>query len=354
MFPAGKKPAFLVTIDTEGDNLWSQPQKITTENALYLPRFQALCEKYELKPTYLTNYEMGLDPRFGELGQDALKRGVAEIGLHVHAWNTPPLFSLTGDDFRHRPYLVDYPEWVMRAKIKTTASVLEDTFQVRLVSHRAGRWKFNPLYARIVYEQGIRVDCSVTPRVNWSRFPGDPQSNGGADYRGFPTEAYFVDLEDISRPGGSDLLEVPVTIFFPYGRLERWLRLCAPGNTMWKVGNRVLYFQRWLRPRRGNLVHLLQVLDKAIETGSDYVEFMLHSSELMAGGSPTFSNTREIEELYEDMECLFATAAGVFNGLTLAEYYERFTRARRPDFPGWCGGPRSLQEHGREAASARV
>src|SRR5512144_2975448 len=48
-------PSFLITIDTEGDNLWSRPREITTGNARYLPRFQALCEKYGLKPTYLTN-----------------------------------------------------------------------------------------------------------------------------------------------------------------------------------------------------------------------------------------------------------------------------------------------------------
>jgi hypothetical protein len=42
----GQRPAFLITIDTEGDNLWSRPRTITTRNAHSLPRFQALCEKY--------------------------------------------------------------------------------------------------------------------------------------------------------------------------------------------------------------------------------------------------------------------------------------------------------------------
>ncbi|NOM63837.1 deacetylase, partial [Klebsiella pneumoniae] len=39
-------PAFLITIDTEGDNRWQKHDSITTENARYLPRFQQLCEKY--------------------------------------------------------------------------------------------------------------------------------------------------------------------------------------------------------------------------------------------------------------------------------------------------------------------
>ena len=43
------KKVFLITIDTEGDNLWNVSdihQDITTENAKYLFRFQELCEKY--------------------------------------------------------------------------------------------------------------------------------------------------------------------------------------------------------------------------------------------------------------------------------------------------------------------
>ena len=45
------RPAFLVTIDTEGDDLWSRPREIGTRNAAFLPRFQALCEAHGLKPT---------------------------------------------------------------------------------------------------------------------------------------------------------------------------------------------------------------------------------------------------------------------------------------------------------------
>ena len=33
---------------------------------------------------------------------------------------------------------------------------------------------------------------------------------------------------------------------------------------------------------------MIALLDEELERGADYAEFMLHSSELMAGGSPTF------------------------------------------------------------------
>ena len=57
-------PSFLITIDTEGDNLWARRKVITTKNSLFLHRFQARCESFGLGPTYLTNYEMASCPIF--------------------------------------------------------------------------------------------------------------------------------------------------------------------------------------------------------------------------------------------------------------------------------------------------
>jgi len=37
-----QKPYFLITIDTEGDNLWANPKEVSTKNASYLFRFQEL------------------------------------------------------------------------------------------------------------------------------------------------------------------------------------------------------------------------------------------------------------------------------------------------------------------------
>ncbi len=61
-----KKPAFIITIDTEGDNLWQNHRVIKTENARYLARFQTLCERFGFKPVWLTNYEMAVEPVFIE------------------------------------------------------------------------------------------------------------------------------------------------------------------------------------------------------------------------------------------------------------------------------------------------
>ena len=304
------KPCFQITIDTEGDNLWSRPSEVTTRNAEYLPRFQALCERYGLKPTYLVNREMALSASFCELGLDVLRRSAAEIGMHLHAWDSPPIVPLTKDDMRQHPYLIEYPETVMCAKVKVMTELLEDTFGVRVTSHRAGRWAFNDVYAKILLDHGYEVDCSVTPRVSWKHVKGRHDGEGGVDYTHHPDYAYWIEID------GRSLLELPMSIHSePLPALSRGLRSLLGKSTQ---------PTSWLRPNGRNLRRMLALLDVALDRGRDYVQFMLHSSEFMPGGSPTFDTDRKIEALYDDLEQLFAAAAGSFVGKTLAEYRREY------------------------------
>jgi hypothetical protein len=206
------KPFFLITIDTEPDNLWNKHKNITTHNADYLPRFQTLCESYGFKPTYLTDYDMANSPSFQDFGRNIIKNKAGEIGMHLHAWNTPPIKPLTKNDYHYRPYLIEYPIEIIKEKITNLTSYLENIFGAKIVSHRAGRWSFNETYAKFLVDQGYLVDCSVTPNVSWRYHFGDPTKNGGTDYSRFSINSYFLDLENISKSGNSSLLEVPVTI----------------------------------------------------------------------------------------------------------------------------------------------
>ncbi|MEB5838437.1 polysaccharide deacetylase family protein [Pantoea dispersa] len=312
-----EKPAFLITLDTEGDNLWrNRSGKVTTHNVRFLPRFQALCEKYGFKPTWLTNYEMASDPAYVEFGRDLLARGQGEIGMHLHAWYSPPEYALTDDEWRYQPYLIEYPENVLRDKVAFMTDLLENAFQRKMTSHRAGRWAFNEVYARALIDQGYLVDCSVTPRVSWRNAQGAPQGQGGTDYSHFPDRAYFLDEQDISRPGDSPLLELPMSIQYRYGAFTNQLK---------KVWNGIRGRQRgpsvnWLRPVGGNLAQMKQVAEQTLAQGNDYVEFMLHSSEFMPDGSPTFKTEADIERLYDDLEGLFSWLATRTQGMTLTEF----------------------------------
>lgn len=315
-------PAFLITIDTEGDNIWSSPAEITTENSRFLPRFQALCEKYALKPTYLTNFEMASCDRFVEFARDAIGRGTAEVGMHLHAWNSPPIAGNSGR--KGMPYLIEFPEAVMAEKVAFMTDLLEQKFGVKMVSHRAGRWAFNETYAKILLDHGYRTDCSVTPHVSWRDSKGFTDGDGGTDYRGFPSEAYLIDPSDITRRGKSDLLEVPMTIVRNRslaGDFARSLSSSMPRHGR-KAVSRIFPETSWFRPNGRNLQALRKLLRE--RRSASYIEFMLHSSELMPGGSPTFRTEHSIELLHDHLEQLFAEARAHYRGATLHEFREGF------------------------------
>ena len=318
---------FIITIDTEGDDLWSKPREITTRNAAYLPRFQALCERFGFKPVYLTNYEMANCATFVEFARDVLARDAGEVGMHLHAWNSPPLVQLTGDDFRFQPYLIEYPEPVMREKIRTLTRLLEDRFGCEMVSHRAGRVAFDGRYAAMLLEEAYRVDCSVTPGVDWRFTPGDPGGKGGTDYRAFPDHPYFIDPKDISRPAGNGLLEVPVTI------RASALYLRAPWvyriPLVRRIANRASPRLTWLNPAESRLGAMRRAARAARSAGASHLEFMLHSSELMPGGSPSFRDASEIERLYDQLEVLFEELSMWCQGTTLKQFHAGLTREAR-------------------------
>ena len=72
---------FFITIDTEGDALWDDPSidQIKTENSLWIPKFQELCEKYGFIPIWLTDYEMIEDDRYVDYIKEKAHQGLCEV-----------------------------------------------------------------------------------------------------------------------------------------------------------------------------------------------------------------------------------------------------------------------------------
>jgi hypothetical protein len=342
---------FIIAIDTEGDDLWAKPREITTRNAKYLPRFQALCERYRFKPVYLTNHEMAMSEVFVEFARDVLARGAGEIGMHLHAWNSPPLVPLTSDDFRHQPYLIEYPDAVMREKIKVVTRLLEDRFEQAIVSHRAGRLGFDGRYAAMLLDEGYLVDCSVSPGLDWRSTPGDPNGKGGSDYTAFPDRPYFFEPSDISVPTFGGLLEVPMTIRSSgLSRSAPWVYrvplLRQAANRLWSPA------LNHLCPAESNLRGMLRAARTARAQGAAHVEFSLHSSELMPGGSPTFRGASDIERLYECLEILFDELSSWCRGMTLKQFHAGFAESLGKAAPGSPGDRVSARAVDREMAGA--
>ena len=93
-----------------------------------------------------------------------------------------------------------------------------------------------------------------------------------------------------------------------------------PGSRVKRIMNRLFPPFTWLRPNGRNQSEVLTLLRRAIEQRRMYVEFMLHSSEFMPGGSPNFPDERSIEMLYEDMNQIFEIARQSYRGSGLSAF----------------------------------
>lgn len=306
------KRYFVITIDTEGDNLWAVTDlrtPVQTENAKFLYRFQQLCEKYGFIPTYLTNYEMANDDVMKELGRAGLKRGTLEIGAHEHAWNSPPYFPLLKSPIkRGKAYLGEYPRLIIRKKLEYLTQTLEDTFQCPITSHRGGRWCLNAIIVSELERLGYMVDCTCTPGRNWSKYPGWTIGSKGTDWSSFENRPFMLGYSIAGKKKKSSIIEIPVT-------------------SVKKEKNGVM---KWFRPNGRNLMELLGILDYLYEQKAPYIEFMLHSSELMPGGSPTFMRNCQIEKLYNDLEVLFSALHEYgFFGVGLSDFASKYRQENR-------------------------
>lgn len=305
-----KKKYFIITIDTEGDDLWSYKctksglKEIYTTNAENLERFQILCEKYNFVPTWLVNYEMSQSDSFIKFAQSIINTSKAEVGMHMHAWNNPPIKHLPFNPNGNHPYLGEYSKKLQWEKMKYLTYTLEDQFQQKVTSFRNGRWYFDQFTLKCLKKLGFIADCTVTPGVSWSDQIGNHLygSNYKDDnYRG----SYQMSDKNIHKTGKSGIYEVPPTILKKYTY-----------KTFMIDAKKV-----WLRPDGHNLKEMLWIINKIYRSHNiDYIEFIIHSSELSPRVNPNFKSKKSIEVLYENLDILFYEASKMYVGIGLSDY----------------------------------
>ena len=290
---------FIITVDTEADNQWETKAPVTTRNIAYLKRFQSLCEQYGFLPTYLVTHEVAIDKEAVALLGLWQRDGKAEIGAHLHPWTTPP----EAPSDVHHSFPSELSNSELQEKLQTLTDTIEKNFGVQPLSYRAGRWGFDDRQARLLNELGYRVDSSVTPSIDWRMTVGDPDKEGGPDYRTANVHPYIHT---------GQLLEVPMTIL-PTGIIKhvahpisRYVSALQNGLCR-RVLNRIFTRIKWLRVFDTSSIRDWRALYVSAEKNNlPYMQFMIHSSELMPGGSPYATTNDDVERLYERIEELFA------------------------------------------------
>lgn len=307
---------FFVTIDTEGDALWDDPpiDQIKTENSLWIPKFQELCEKYGFIPIWLTDYEMIEDDRYVNYIKNKVHKGLCEVGIHVHARNNPPIYKLENEKERGAAYLIEYPTEIMREKFCYLKELIEKRLECKVITHRAGRWTINDEYIKILDEEGIRYDCTMTPGLSWEACEGITPGSQGSNY-----------LENLYKRQviGQNIIEYPMTVFKTNSLVvpqEVSIKSCARS-----IRNYIKKTPTWLRPNTNqNLNEMKNIIDRIVKENGEYAEFMIHSSEFMPGGGPKHQGEKEVQRLFKTMEDLFKYAFDRgFRGYTFATWEQQ-------------------------------
>lgn len=303
---------FIITVDTEADNQWEKKgQKLTLANILFLPRFQELCEKYNFPPTYLITYEVATDEKAVKMLGGWQTKGKAEIGAHLHPWTNPPFSSSEAAASESQPFPSELSNNDLWLKLKVLTQTIIKNFGQPPESYRAGRFGFDGRTVNYLRRLGYLADCSVTPKISWKKTLGLKGGPGGPDFRRAGVEPYLLSAEDICRAGQSGLLEVPVSIIYTGSLIKEnsFLsgRFTYLGDGLVKnILNKILFKKKWLRIFQSSKIgDWPAIYQAAVRNKLPVLEFMIHSSELMPGGSPYAKNKAEIENIYYQLEEMF-------------------------------------------------
>ena len=301
---------FIITIDTEGDNQWDHGRDLTVENIRYIPRFQELCEKYDIRPTYLITTEVCQNEYAKELFSEYVKNDVAEIGAHLHSWTTPPFKEVEGlreNDSNHA-FATELPYDLLKQKISTLTDQITACCGRRPTSFRSGRYGFNREVAKALLENSYLVDSSVTPFISWSTHKGVPDGSGGPDFIKYSPYPYSYNLQEGS------LKEIPITIAptrFPLNanwHLARYYFSHVNNSLILRTFRKFFFASQpvWARPVPGMTINSFRELLSEIKRKKlPFLTMMFHSSELMPGCSKYRPDNESIEELYRLLEDFF-------------------------------------------------
>ena len=298
----------LISIDTEADNQWISSNQLTVENLNFIPRFQALCESFHFIPTYLCTHEIVDSENFENTLLEFQDKGHAEIGSHLHPWSNPP-FENPSENLAHA-FPTELSNALFKKKMSNLTDLIEHKAGRRPSSYRAGRWGLNASHIPVLLELGYIVDSSVTPFIDWNETIGVKKH--GEDFRRAPCRAYSLNMKDVCKEGDSGLIEIPPTIVFLHGFMEKSKLLQefyskhSDSALAYRLDKLFNIGPKWLRPFPETSSDLLiKICKLAMTKNFQYVHLMFHSSELMPKGSPYTPTQETVDEIFDKLKNVF-------------------------------------------------
>lgn len=277
-----------ITVDVEEEGLFSgryPHEPVGVRNVEALHRLEFIPREFGFPLTLLPTYPVCRDPRCREILAEWRDRRGAEIGAHLHPWNTPPFADLGLPE----PIPSDLlPPDLLREKLETLLATIENEFGLRPQSFRMGRFDLGRQVSAMLPEHGIKVDSSIVPA---RRVPGGP------DHFLAPERPYLLE----SSSGGLAVLEAPLTVVSVFPRARERLYSLASALRPEKAGKLLSAYRRvavaGIQPAWFSLASMKLAVRLHRRRGGRVLVMFLHSSELLPGATPGFRTGAAVERL---------------------------------------------------------
>lgn len=288
-------PRYIVTVDTEEEFDWSGPFTRDQHGLSHLRAidpFQKLCEKNGVKPVYLVDYPVAADDFGAELFKGLVDAGLADVGLQLHPWVTPPFSEAVN---AHNSYACNLPPALEKAKLQQLHELVAKRIGVEAQIYRAGRYGAGGATPDFLRQLGIRIDSSVRSNFDYS-------AQGGPNFARCSLVPYWVKT--------GELLELPVTSIFAgaFRSMGPFLFDQVFGSdTMRSMLARGGMLERIaLTPEGIPAEKAILAIDTAIEARLPVLNFSFHSPSLAVGYTPYVRNEAQLEQFFAWWETIFA------------------------------------------------
>ncbi|PYP71038.1 MAG: hypothetical protein DMD41_13525, partial [Gemmatimonadetes bacterium] len=299
---SGREILLVVSVDTEEDNWEGARSGITVENVREVRRLRRFFNSLGVRPTYFTTYQVVKQPWAADLLREVRDGGAAEIGAHLHPWNTPPLVEpLTP----RNAVMKNLAPELQLEKLKRLTAALEDALGAPPPAFRAGRFGLGADAVSALLTCGYQVDSSVTPFVSWERWDGPT-------FVGAPLNVYRIGVgRDVRVPEPrGPLVEVPITAGYTRFSSSQWslvhrLLHAGPSRAVRVAGLAArlgVVRVTMLTPELQSVRDMLALSRGALEGGVRLLHVFFHSVALRPGLSPLTSSAGDVGRLYKTID----------------------------------------------------
>ncbi len=314
----------VITVDVEEEGLFTgrYPRIPSGVKSVHeLARVEFITREFRFPLTLLVTYPAAVDRECGRVLRSWRRELGAEIGAHLHPWNTPPFPKLPFPEPVRSDLL---PDPLIRAKLESLTEAMGNRLEVKPASFRMGRFDLSAGMRRLLPACGLHTDSSVVPyRL----------MENGADHFLAENDPFWWDGNEA---GGDSLLEVPLTQLALFPRLSAELyrvscRMTGKGRLKLFSTFRALGVVG-IQPAWYSLPSMQWAARLHHSRGGKVLTLFFHSTELLPGASPYSPSDAAVRRLTEKIRRFlrWLTTRYSIEGMTLSQLHRSIHTTLKP------------------------